>query len=153
MCVKLVSVYSPPITQYAMVASRHRECAARIAEPAEGCNRGPSGARPRSHRHEEEAMIDETDLRHLRRCVALAREALEAGDSPFGSVLVAAGGAVLAEDRNRVSGGDRNRHPEFALDRWAAEHMAPAERRSAGASCRERACKYVWISVVAASLK
>src|SRR3546814_10600182 len=77
MCVKLVSVYSPPITQYAMVASRHRECAARIAEPAEGCNRGPSGARPRSHRHEEEAMIDETDLRHLRRCVALAREALE----------------------------------------------------------------------------
>src|SRR3546814_6788838 len=79
------------------------------------------------HRHEEEAMIDETDLRHLRRCVALAREALAAGDSPFGSVLVAAGGAVLAEDRNRVSGGDRTRHPEFALARWAAEHTAPAE--------------------------
>ena len=76
-------------------------------------------------------MIDETDLRHLRRCVALAREALEAGDAPFGSVLVAAGGAVLAEDRNRVSGGDRTRHPEFALARWAAEHMAPAERAAA----------------------
>ena len=32
--------------------------------------------------------MDEVDLTHLRRCVLLAREALEAGDGPFGSVLV-----------------------------------------------------------------
>lgn len=76
-------------------------------------------------------MVDDTDLRHLRRCVELAREALEAGDAPFGSVLVAADGSVLAEDRNRVSGGDRTRHPEFALARWAAEHIAPADRARA----------------------
>jgi len=76
-------------------------------------------------------MLDDTDLRHLRRCVALAGEALAAGDAPFGSVLVAADGSVLAEDRNRVSGGDRTRHPEFALARWAAENMAPAERAAA----------------------
>ena len=76
-------------------------------------------------------MLDDTDLRHLRRCVALAGEALAAGDAPFGSVLVAADGNVLAEDRNRVSGGDRTRHPEFALARWAAENMAPAERAAA----------------------
>lgn len=76
-------------------------------------------------------MADDRDLRHLRRCVELAREALEAGDAPFGSVLVAADGKVLAEDRNRVSGGDRTRHPEFALARWAAENMAPADRAAA----------------------
>lgn len=76
-------------------------------------------------------MFSETDLRHLRRCLELAREALDAGDAPFGSVLVAADGTVLAEDRNRVSGGDRTRHPEFALARWAAEHLAPADRAAA----------------------
>ncbi|GHD43399.1 tRNA-specific adenosine deaminase [Thalassobaculum fulvum] len=76
-------------------------------------------------------MVDDTDRKHLRRCLELAREALDAGDAPFGSVLVAGDGTVLAEDRNRVSGGDRTRHPEFALARWAAGNMAPAERAGA----------------------
>lgn len=39
-------------------------------------------------------MVDDTDLGHLRRRVALARAALEAGDEPFGSVLVDADGRV-----------------------------------------------------------
>jgi tRNA(Arg) A34 adenosine deaminase TadA len=45
--------------------------------------------------------VTEADLPHLRRCVELATEAVEAGDFPFGSVLVAENGTVLAEDRNR----------------------------------------------------
>ena len=45
--------------------------------------------------------VTEADLPHLRRCVELATEAVEAGDFPFGSVLVTANGTVLAEDRNR----------------------------------------------------
>ncbi len=61
----------------------------------------------------------------------LAAEALEAGDEPFGSVLVAADGTILAEERNRVGSGDRTRHPEFALARWAAENMTPGERAAA----------------------
>lgn len=69
-----------------------------------------------------------TEWRHLRRCVELAAEALAAGDEPFGSVLVAADGTVLAEDRNRVGSGDRTRHPELELARWAAANMSPAER-------------------------
>ncbi len=32
--------------------------------------------------------MDDHDLHHLRRCVDLAREAVEAGDQPFGSILV-----------------------------------------------------------------
>lgn len=74
---------------------------------------------------------DLSDLAHLRRCVQLATEALAAGDQPFGSVLVGADGAVLAEDRNRVGGGDHTQHPEFALARWAAAHLTPEERRAA----------------------
>ena len=69
------------------------------------------------------------DLPHLRRCVELAAEAVDAGDFPFGSVLVAADGRVLAEDRNRENTmGDATRHPEFELARWAAANMTAADR-------------------------
>src|SRR5438105_998467 len=51
--------------------------------------------------------ITPEDLPHLRRCIELAAEAADAGDHPFGSVLVAGDGRVLAEERNReVSTGD-----------------------------------------------
>lgn len=73
-------------------------------------------------------IITEEDRVHLKRCVELATEAADAGDQPFGSVLVDANGAVLFEDRNRTSGGDQTRHPEFAIARWAAEHLSPTER-------------------------
>ena len=43
------------------------------------------------------AEISSIDEGHLRRCIALATQALENGDAPFGSVLVDADGAVLAE--------------------------------------------------------
>jgi tRNA(Arg) A34 adenosine deaminase TadA len=90
------------------------------------------------------------DLPHLRRCVELATEAVEAGDSPFGSVLVAADGTVLAEDRNReVTTGDPTRHPEFALARWAATNMTPQERAAAtvytsGEHCPMCAAAHGW---------
>jgi len=71
------------------------------------------------------------DTGHLRRCIELAEAALAAGDAPFGSVLAGADGAVLAEDRNRMGGGDATRHPEFELARWAARHLAPEERAAA----------------------
>jgi tRNA(Arg) A34 adenosine deaminase TadA len=76
-------------------------------------------------------MLSETDMRHLRRAVDLAEESLEAGDEPFGSVLVSGEGAVLFEDRNRVAGGDPTQHPEFAIARWSTTRMSPAERAAA----------------------
>jgi tRNA(Arg) A34 adenosine deaminase TadA len=76
-------------------------------------------------------MATEADLRHLRRCVELAREALDGGDEPFGSVLVDGDDRVLAEDHNRVASGDATRHPEFELARWAAAHLSPDERTRA----------------------
>jgi len=75
--------------------------------------------------------MTQDDLEHLRRCVELATIATDAGDSPFGSVLVSGAGEVLFEDRNRTGQGDATRHPEFAIARWAAEHLSPDERRAA----------------------
>jgi tRNA(Arg) A34 adenosine deaminase TadA len=92
------------------------------------------------------------ELRHLRRCVELATEAWEAGDEPFGSVLVAADGTVLAEDHNRVASGDRTRHPEFELARWAAANMTPEERAAAtvftsGEHCPMCAAAHGWVGL------
>ncbi|MBA0050925.1 nucleoside deaminase [Streptomyces sp. AJS327] len=97
-------------------------------------------------------MVNKVEARHLRRCVQLAAEALEAGDEPFGSVLVGADGTVLAEDRNRVASGDRTRHPEFALARWAAANMAPGERAAAtvftsGEHCPMCAAAHAWVGL------
>jgi tRNA(Arg) A34 adenosine deaminase TadA len=96
--------------------------------------------------------MNETDLRHLRRCVALATEALEAGDEPFGSVLVSADGAVLFEDRNRVSGGDETQHPEFAIARWSATNATPVERAAAtvytsGEHCPMCSAAHAWVGL------
>jgi tRNA(Arg) A34 adenosine deaminase TadA len=76
-------------------------------------------------------MVNETDLLHLRRCIELAEEALEAGDAPFGSVLVGADGRVLMEARNCVATVDRTRHPEFEIARWAGAFLGNDERAEA----------------------
>ena len=96
--------------------------------------------------------IDEVDRRHLRRAVEMARTGLEAGDEPFGSVLVDREGRVRAEDHNRVGGGDRTRHPELALARWAAAHLSPEERAAAtvytsGEHCPMCAAAHGWVGL------
>ncbi|MEV4640600.1 nucleoside deaminase [Actinoplanes sp. NPDC049548] len=93
--------------------------------------------------------MDETDLKHLRRCVELAAQALAAGDDPFGSVLVGADGSVLFEDHNHESSGDPTRHQEFEIARWAAQHLDPAERAAAtvytsGEHCPMCAAAHGW---------
>lgn len=97
-------------------------------------------------------MLNDTNQKYLRRCIELATEALEAGDEPFGSVLVAEDGRILAEDRNRVADGDRTRHPEFELARWAATNMTPEERAAAtvytsGEHCPMCAAAHGWVGL------
>ncbi len=41
------------------------------------------------------------DKKHMKRCIELARSARDAGDHPFGAVLVSDSGEVMAEGRNR----------------------------------------------------
>ncbi|WP_070987758.1 nucleoside deaminase [Halofilum ochraceum] len=70
--------------------------------------------------------MNEQDRAHLQRCIELATEALNAGDAPFGSVLVDGDGNRLAEDRNRAVTDNVTHHPEFELARWAARNLDPA---------------------------
>ncbi|TDD63153.1 nucleoside deaminase [Actinomadura darangshiensis] len=92
------------------------------------------------------------ELVHLNRCVELAAEALDAGDEPFGSVLVAASGKVLFADRNRTADGDQTRHPEFEIARWAASNMAEDERAAAtvftsGEHCPMCSAAHGWVGL------
>ncbi len=95
--------------------------------------------------------LTDDEMRHLRRCVELAEEAMAAGDEPFGSVLVAGDGTVLMEDRNReTTARDQTRHPEFALARWSATNMTPEERAQAtvytsGEHCPMCAAAHGWV--------
>ena len=76
-------------------------------------------------------MTTDNEMIYLRRCIELATEALEAGDAPFGSVLVDGDGKVLREDRNRANTVDATYHPEIAVAKWAAQNMTPAARAKA----------------------
>jgi tRNA(Arg) A34 adenosine deaminase TadA len=100
----------------------------------------------------EPTDLSPADIVHLRRCVDLAREALDAGDEPFGSVLVGPDGEVLCEDRNRTAGGDQTRHPELELARWAAAHVAPEVRAgctvyTSGEHCAMCAAGHAWVGL------
>ena len=97
-------------------------------------------------------QLTDTDLAHLRRCVELAREALDTDNDPFGSLLVDSDGAVRFEDRNRTSGGDETRHPEFEIARWAAANLTVEERSAAtvytsGEHCPRCAAAHAWVGL------
>lgn len=96
--------------------------------------------------------ISDGDLDHLNRCVGLARAALDAGDEPFGSILVDDDGRTRYEDRNQTGGGDATQHPEFAIARWAAGNMPVAERGRAtvytsGEHCPMCAAAHAWVGL------
>jgi tRNA(Arg) A34 adenosine deaminase TadA len=96
--------------------------------------------------------INDEDLGHLRRCVELAQAALNAGDEPFGSLLVDADGHVRFEDRNQVKDGDDTRHPEFEIARWSTSNLSPAERVRAtvytsGEHCPMCSAAHAWVGL------
>ena len=98
-------------------------------------------------------MITKTDLIHLHRCIALANEALIAGDKPFGSVLVSEDGEVLFEDRNRtVTLDDATCHPEISIARWAAKNLSANQRKNAvvytsGEHCAMCSAAHGWVGL------
>jgi tRNA(Arg) A34 adenosine deaminase TadA len=101
---------------------------------------------------QDRGVLTDVDRAHLRRCVELATEALDAGDEPFGSVLVGPDGTVRFEDRNRVAGGDATQHPEFAIARWAATHLSPEDRAAStvytsGEHCPMCAAAHGWVGL------
>src|SRR5699024_8665876 len=70
-----------------------------------------------------------TELTLLMQCIDLAEDALEAGDQPFGSILVNEKNEVIAKARNSVSESNQTAHPEIKLARWAANNLTNYERK------------------------
>jgi hypothetical protein len=59
--------------------------------------------------------LTENDRGHWERCLALARETLNAGDEPFGSILVKHENEVIAKARNRINEINKLAHTEIEL--------------------------------------
>ncbi|TXD34903.1 nucleoside deaminase [Lujinxingia vulgaris] len=97
-------------------------------------------------------MITPQDRLHLARCIELATEALNAGDAPFGSLLVL-DDQVRFEARNRTrTGNDATLHPEFEIARWTAAHLSEEERARAvvytsGEHCPMCAAAHGWVGL------
>lgn len=69
----------------------------------------------------EETPLDERDGLYLRRAIALADRARERGNRPFGALIVAADGRVLAEASNaNGESGDCTAHAELSAIRLAS---------------------------------
>lgn len=73
--------------------------------------------------------ITTTDKHFLKLCIDLAEEALNAGDSPFGSVLVDNEGNILAQARNKVNTFNALAHPEYELAKWALNNLTKEQRQ------------------------
>ncbi len=97
-------------------------------------------------------MILEHDIPFLERCLELAKEAVDAGDEAFGSILVSENGEILVEDRNRAMELTRLAHPEYALAKWAGENLSAEERAkttmyTTGEHCPMCAAAHGWIGL------
>ncbi|KAF1022493.1 MAG: tRNA-specific adenosine deaminase [Paracidovorax wautersii] len=100
-----------------------------------------------------EQTIDERDGLYLRRAIALADLARERGNRPFGCVIVAADGQVLAEDHNRNGEtGDCTAHAEVqalrtATPRHPREALAAATLYASGEPCVMCAGAIFWSNI------
>lgn len=84
-------------------------------------------------------MITPADEKLLRRAVDLAARAVNLGDAPYGSLLAAPDGTVLAEAHNTVRRDDDiTAHPELKLARWAASEL---DRETAARTTMYTSCQ------------
>lgn len=63
-------------------------------------------------------------------CIDLAEEALNAGDSPFGSILVDNEGNIIAKARNKINELNALAHPEYELAEWALNNLTREQRQN-----------------------
>lgn len=97
-------------------------------------------------------ILNEKDIIHLKHCLKLAEASINAGDKPFGSILVNAANQVIAEARNRVNEKTILAHPEYELSLWAAENLTPEERANTtmyttGEHCPMCATAHGWVGL------
>jgi tRNA(Arg) A34 adenosine deaminase TadA len=65
---------------------------------------------------------------HMQRALGLAREAVDRGDLPFGSVLVRSDAVTMAESNRERTEDDIRRHPELHLAYRASRELDPDTR-------------------------
>lgn len=100
-----------------------------------------------------EAVLDDTDAKYLRRAIELSTLARSRGSRPFGAVIVAAGGRVLAEAYNNTGEtGDCTGHAETSAIRIASpnftrEELAAATLYSSGEPCVMCAGAIFWSNI------
>lgn len=75
--------------------------------------------------------LNSTDKLFLSKCIDLAEKALNAGDKPFGSLLVDKDRNILATARNKINTVHGLSHPEYELAAWALSNLDEEERYSA----------------------
>ncbi len=89
----------------------------------------------------------------MRLAIEASRQALAAGDMPYGATLVSPAGQVLLTERNRErSSGDCSAHAEMVLVRRAAEQLGAAALQGAtvyasGEPCAMCAGAMYWAGV------
>ncbi|SCY19525.1 MafB19-like deaminase [Nonlabens sp. Hel1_33_55] len=98
------------------------------------------------------STITEAEIEYMKLCLSLAQESLDAGDEPFGSILVNSAGKVIATKRNRVNEINALFHPEIELARWALNHLTLEERKTTvmyttGEHCPMCAAAHGWSAV------
>ena len=96
--------------------------------------------------------LNEQDCRLLTQAVDLAETAVEAGDEPFGSVLVDGSGAVLQTAVNEVVHRNATIHPELTLAQWAGDHLDADARAAAtvytsGEHCPMCSAAHAWVGL------
>ena len=101
----------------------------------------------------QEAALDERDGRYLRQAIALADKARARGNRPFGALIVAADGQVLAEAWNSTGEtGDCTAHAETSAVRLASpahsrEALAGATLYSSAEPCVMCAGAIYWANI------
>ncbi|GAB2583945.1 nucleoside deaminase [Microlunatus antarcticus] len=96
--------------------------------------------------------LSEQDRRLLTQAVDLAEAAVDAGDEPFGSVLVDGSGAVLQTAVNEVVHRNATIHPELTLAQWAGDHLDADARAAAtvytsGEHCPMCSAAHAWVGL------
>ena len=96
--------------------------------------------------------LKKTDRKYLQRCLELAKDAVDAGDEAFGSILVNEAGEIIAEARNRVNEKTILAHPEIDLAYWAAENLSADDRAqttmyTTGEHCPMCSAAHGWVGI------
>jgi len=93
------------------------------------------------------------DEQLLHRAIELSQQARSAGNQPFGSLLVDAGGEILAQDVNtEITDNDITAHPELKLARWAGANLSEDEASTSSMYTSCEACAMCSGAIVTSGL-